>query len=427
MRTSREPSSAPNTNQKSTIRGVRFIERPGRENAYGVQWPEREWDDGKKAMVRKVKTLFFPTIEARETKAVELRTARRSRMLTKSLSRDDMADWEAFKKAIGDTPWQDVVSAWRSRMVETGRTACTLTVEAAGKTYVAHCLGLRDKQKLSADYFRHIKTKIGLFVEQFGDLTMDKVSAADVVEWIDDFGHESDLTFDNYKTHVRSFYAHFCAGENPAVTVNPATHIKDRSDGMGEVGIISVAQTAQLFHTALNHREAGGEYRFRHIIGRLALEAFVGLRFASGCRLEPGDIKREDKGILLPKKKLKTKRRHYIDGLPENVWAWIDLVPKDEWHITPRQYMGLKSELFSLANVPHPRNCLRHSFATYHVAAYKDAGKTAYLLCHRNQDELYEHYKGNATEAQGRLYQTITPETVEALRVGFEPAAQSTP
>jgi hypothetical protein len=49
------------------------------------------------------------------------------------------------------------------------------------------------------------------------------------------------------------------------------------------------------------------------------------------------------------------------------------------------------------------------------------------LLCHRNQDELYEHYKGNATEAQGRLYQTITPETVEALRVGFEPAAQSTP
>jgi len=422
MRTSREPSSAPNANQKSKTRGVRFIERPGRENPYGVQWPEKEWDECKKAMVRKVKTLFFPTIEARETKAAELRTARRSRMLAPSLSRDDMTDWEAFKKAIGDTPWQDVVAAWRSRIVETGRATCTLTVEAAGKTYVAHCLALRDKQKLSADYFRHIKTKIGLFVEQFGDLTMDKVSAADVVEWIDDFGHESDLTFDNYKTHVRSFYAHFCAGETPAVSVNPAAHIKDRSEGMGEVGIISVAQAAQLFHTALNHREVGGEYRFRHIIGRLALEAFVGLRFASGCRLEPGDIKREDKGILLPKKKLKTKRRHYIDGLPENVWPWIDLVAKDDWHITPRQYMGLKSELFAVANVPHPRNCLRHSFATYHVAAYKDAGKTAYLLCHQNQDELYEHYKGNATEAQGKLYQTITPDTVDELRRGFVPA-----
>lgn len=420
MRTKRKPKSEPDANQGSTW-GVRYLHRPERPLPYGVQWPEKVWDEAGKAMVRKVKTLFFPTQEAREIKAVELRNARRGRMMVASVSRDEMDEFRAFKAAIGTTPWQDVVAGWRSRQIESGIRSCELTVDEAVKTYVAQAQALREKEKISKDYFRHLKTKTELFADQFGDLMLDKVPTVEIVAWIDDFDEvQSDFTFDCYKKHIRTFFNYFVK-EVKAIRENPASRIKDRSDGIGDVGILTVPQAAQLFWTAYTFTDPDGTHRYRRILGRLALEAFIGLRFSSGCRLEKTDINFDDKGVLLPKRKLKTKRRHYIDGLPENVWTWLAVTTEDCWDLTARNYMRLKSELFATARVPHPHNCLRHSFATYHVAAYKDAGKTAYLLCHRNQDELYEHYKGNAKEEAGRTYWTLTPQSVERLREGFEP------
>jgi len=420
MRTKRKPESKPNANRGST-RGVRLLAaRLDRDNPYGVQWPEKVWDEAQKKLVRKVKTLFFPTAEARETKAAELRDARRSRMVVASVDRTEMDDYRAFKQAIGDTPWQDVVAGWRSRQIETGTRPCTMTVETAATAYLANAKALFKQGKISKDYLRHMETKIGtLFVGQFGDLKLDKVTTTDIVTWLDDIDNiESEWTFDCYKTHVQSFYSYFLKAENPIIRDNPAKRIKDRSDGIGEVKIISPEQVAQLFWTALNHTNADGKKVFMPAVGRLAMEAFIGLRFSSGCRLEKKDINREDKGVTLPKKKLKTKRRHYIDGLPEQIWDWYDITPDECWDLTARQYLELKSGLFTAARVPHPHNCLRHSFATYHVAALKNPGRTATILCHRDQDELYDHYKGNATEAQGKLYQTITPSTVDLIRKG---------
>jgi hypothetical protein len=58
-----------------------------------------------------------------------------------------------------------------------------------------------------------------------------------------------------------------------------------------------------------------------------------------------------------------------------------------------------------LATTTMPHNALRHSFCTYHVALYGDAGNTATLLTHRgNVSILYEHYRGNATRKQAQQW-----------------------
>ena len=182
----------------------------------------------------------------------------------------------------------------------------------------------------------------------------------------------------------------------------------ERRDGtIGEVQINTVAEVAQLFAYALEHH--------KEALGRLTLEAFVGLRFSSAYRLEKGDINFADKGILLPRHKLKTKRRRYIDGLPENVWPWLKETNDACWAMTSNEWMHLKSQLFVDANVPHPHNSLRHSFCTHHIAAHKNPGKTATILCHTSQDELWEHYNGCATEQAGGLYFKITPLTAPTM------------
>ena len=176
--------------------------------------------------------------------------------------------------------------------------------------------------------------------------------------------------------------------------------MESRND-QGEIEVLTLKETAELF--------AYAEKNYAELVPRLALEAFAGLRFSSAFRLERGDINFADKGIHLPAHKLKTGRRHYIDGLPANLWKWLALETPATWSMTPRNYRRLKSEVFDRAGVRHPANCLRHSFCTFHVAAFKNPGLTATLLCHRNQSLLWSNYNGRAKQADGIAYFKLAP------------------
>jgi len=59
-----------------------------------------------------------------------------------------------------------------------------------------------------------------------------------------------------------------------------------------------------------------------------------------------------------------------------------------------------------------PKNCLRHSFVSYHVALHRNPGHTALLVSHKNQNILYEHYLGVATKADAARYFEIVPDSV---------------
>jgi len=250
-------------------------------------------------------------------------------------------------------------------------------------------------------------------------MKLDAVTKNDIEDWIDGLdGVESDGTFDNYAKHIRAFFTHFV--EEKVIRENPALRIKRRGEGMGEVVVISPADTARLLHVCQTNPA------YRPMINRLALECFIGMRFETASKIKKSDIKRADKGVNIRAEISKDRRRHYLDGLPDNLWSWLDVEPDTGWDLTPRQYMGLKSALFVAAQVPHPRNCLRHGFVTYHVAAFKDPGRTAFIICHTgNQTLLYEHYKGMATEADGKLFWTLTPQTAEAIAKTAEPAPAS--
>lgn len=139
------------------------------------------------------------------------------------------------------------------------------------------------------------------------------------------------------------------------------------------------------------------------------MEAFAGIRFSSASVLRKEDVDFSALGIVLPAASIKTRRREYIEGLPENLWTWLRAAPEEAWTVTPRQYMAAKSDVFRLAGVDNPGNVLRHSFASYHVALHGDAARTAIILCHTAQAMLWRHYKGRATKADALRYFAITP------------------
>jgi hypothetical protein len=367
----------------------KLADRPERPSPFGVQW---RTPNGRPK-------LYFRTPELRDEKLAALqRAAGKSEAFTPQ----DSARARAILDAIGDTPWQDVIAGWREHMKAQGRVPCTVTVKEAVDEYLKHVENLRVSKELCEGTACHKRQKLGLFSQTFGANLLSAVDAGDIEDWIDEQGHASNATFNCYRKHVRSMFEF-----HRKLVKNPCEHIDTRSESIDHVAILTVPQTAQLFAYALAHN--------KEALGRLALEAFAGLRFSSAFRLEKEDINYEDKGILLPPHKIKTGRRHYIDELPANLWGWLDKTNAACWAMNDSQWMHTKSELFTDAKVPHPRNCLRHSFCTYHVAAFKNPQLTSTILCHRNTQKLWTNYNGVAKQADGKLYFTITPLTAAKL------------
>ena len=56
-----------------------------------------------------------------------------------------------------------------------------------------------------------------------------------------------------------------------------------------------------------------------------------------------------------------------------------------------------------------PRNAPRHSFASYHLAHFKNAESLALEMGHQDTKMIHEHYKALVTERSAKNYWAITP------------------
>jgi site-specific recombinase XerD len=270
--------------------------------------------------------------------------------------------------------------------------ASTITVGEAVAKYVA----LRAGDGLAAGTSYQLKTKLGRLVAAFGERQLAGVSSAELRAWL------AGLDFAPWtvKDHLKVASTFWTAARREKWTLeDPTEGVKGPKIEAEEVNVLSLAEGKKLF--AAN--------RGLPVVGRLALEAFGGLRCSSAGRLTLPDLKWPGRGIELPGRRHKSGRRHYIDGLPPNLWRWLKAAPAGCWTMTERQYATEKAAAFIRAGVASTHNCLRHSFCTYHVAAGKDAAATAVLMQHTSPSTLYKFYKGKATAADGRAWFRISP------------------
>ncbi len=174
-----------------------------------------------------------------------------------------------------------------------------------------------------------------------------------------------------------------------------------------EVEFLTVPDMQLFIDTALEHYPEAVPYT--------ALNAFGGIRSSMCARLELVNIHFKQRGILIPAAQAKNKQRAYIDGFPDNLWAWLEWAVNHEqaregFALSKRMWDKRREQIQEKAGIKLPHNAFRHSFASYHVAMNGDAGKTATLLSHRgNVSILYDHYKGAATKADGEAYFRINP------------------
>ena len=85
------------------------------------------------------------------------------------------------------------------------------------------------------------------------------------------------------------------------------------------------------------------------------------------------------------------------------------LIIPDEWRIKEWKRLRLAPIALSWGNDAN-HNVMRHTYATMHVAAFRNPGATALNLGHgRSLEKLERHYKGLFPRATATAYWAILP------------------
>lgn len=364
---------------------IRDIERRDRMQRHGLEY----YLNGKRR-----RCYFSTTIE---------RDAERAKLLEESegigfrVPAEDMLLLERCRQIIGpDVPLVEVCHFYARHH----RAITPQKIEFAKKMFAFR----REQMGLSVGRIRSGDAVIEGLNGSFGGNVGD-ISESMLTEWLLGLTFAGE-TKRSYRNHLKSFFD-FCAEQGWA-----------RQLDFGLVKYGKVIEKEAIIMPLADIR-ALMDYSWREhpvYCGYLALGFFGGLRTSAACRLEFGNIKFDERGILMPAADSKTQKRHYVDGFPDALWAWLEAVRgrvgRDAFSITPRNWNRWRAEIAAEAGVVIPRNGLRKSFTSYMVAATGSADKVATLLTHRNPARLYQTYKGNASRADGLAFLRIRPKKV---------------
>ena len=145
------------------------------------------------------------------------------------------------------------------------------------------------------------------------------------------------------------------------------------------------------------------------VLGFLAIGAFAGLRIAEIERLAWTNVDMHGGFIHVGAKKAKSARRRLVKIEP-NLRRWLDTAIRARESVAPLNIRVRMLEARKAANLEKwPFNGLRHSYASYHLAHFKDAARLALEMGHTDTSMIFGHYRELVRADEAAKYWKIEP------------------
>lgn len=238
-------------------------------------------------------------------------------------------------------------------------------------------------------YLRALRNSLLKFSHGRAHLAAAAVCAADLQRWLDR-SRWAARTRKGYLADVATLYA--WGVRRGLVKENPARGVEIPTAAPSKVALHSPAQVAKVLEFA-RARDMG-------VCRVLALRYFAGVRTAEAGRLSEADLR--PGFVEIPAAKSKTRARRLVTIHPA-LASWLALGGE----LAPLGPMRLR-EVTAACGVPWPHNVTRHSFCTYHLAAFGSAARTALEAGH-SEAQLFAHYRERCTPDDAAAFWAIRP------------------
>ena len=289
---------------------------------------------------------------------------------------------------------------------------------------VKEILAAKEHDNLSHHYLSDLRIRLNRFSESFRERTIADISAGQINEWLRGFKPFNRNTF---RLRISALFSY--AIERGWCQNNPIEEIK-KVKASTTIGILTPEQFAKLLEgsskTTLPYWLLGGFAGLRRAeIERLEWKEIhfdlvkykqFTAALATGNEQAISKAEKEWRGSALVEVtplKSKTASRRFVQIEP-NFAAWLEPYIGRTGKVCPR---GLRNRLEAdrrqagllTWRKDGKSNALRHSFASYHLAHFKDAAKLALELGHTSQELIFRHYRELVKPDQAAKYWNIRP------------------
>lgn len=232
-------------------------------------------------------------------------------------------------------------------------------------------------------YVNILRITLRKFLRDFVNRNANEVHSSEIEEWLDRQEQHSQLTRKNYIRDISMLFNF--AVKRGYSSENPVRHIERPRPVQGNPGILTVPQAFRLLSTAHAFPDL-------EMVPFISIGLFAGLRASEISDLTWAEINLERRSIEIKAENAKTGRRRLVD-ISDNLLQWL-LPHGKEGPVAPPGWRNRLQALARSAEInPWPRNCLRHSYGSYHLAKFENANRTALQMGHESEKMLFRHYR----------------------------------
>ena len=262
---------------------------------------------------------------------------------------------------------------------------------------VRELVAAKERDGASARHVSDLRSRLNIFAEKFDGQPVATITSAEIDDWLRSLP-VSPVTRNHYRRLIILAF-NFAIGRKYAAH-NPALETAEAREPKSKPGILTVEQAAALLENAAPE-----------IAAYIAIGLFGGLRRAEIERLDWSEIDFDSGHIEVTAEKSKSKIANRFVTMQPNLREWLLPFRKVRGNVTPLDtFRQLFDQVREAAGVKEwPDNALRHSFASYHLAHFKDAKALALEMGHTDSAVLFNHYRALVKSKDAERYWSIKP------------------
>jgi integrase len=345
----------------------------------------------------------FKTREEAETRATQLRIERQN-MGAAAFALPVALRVEAAKCIEKLQPFsaslQEAVDYYVERVLKF-REAPTVT------DAVKRLLVEKEQKNLRASTLRDLRHRWEKFAETFGTRKLNEITGEELTAWLVRQAADP-VNRHNYRRKIGSLYRLALKRKWTAENIVEQTERPEMVEA--GVGILRVEQIVKLLEHAHDHG----------LLPFAVLGLFAGVRPDELKKLEWSAVNLARRQAVIRPEIAKSKRQRILP-LNDTALAWLATCAKKRGPVVaPDNYRKRFDAWRKAAGInckDWPKDCIRHSFGTYHFAAHNNPVETARLMGHVGVDIFFRHYRALVDEDEAKRFWALRPAADAAKKI----------